>query len=335
MSKRRSLGLLTALTVVVIAVFGWLAYRQTTSPFKGYLEPEKFVTVNRGFSVSQIGAELQKAGVIRSGRLFGWYVRLRHPTASLKAGEYRFDRPLDLQQVVEKLIRGDIFFQRVTIPEGYCAEDIAKAFVSHGIGKLAGFREATRDISLIAKVDPQAQDLEGYLFPDTFLLARNTTEKEVVERMVQGFLRAWTPERQQRARALNMTPREVVTLASIIEKETGQPIERPLVSAVFHNRLKQNIKLGSDPTVVYGVKLVKEYDGVIHKSDLQLDSPYNTYLYAGLPPGPIASPGLASLDAALNPAEVDYLYFVSRNDGSHFFSVQYRDHMRAVQKYQR
>ena len=335
MSRWRTFNLLVLLALAAAAAAGWLIYKQATIPFKGYTEPEKFVSVNRGLSVPQIGAELQKAGVVRSGRLFAWYVRLRHPGASLKAGEYRFERPVTLPQVADKLIRGDIFFQRVTIPEGYCADDIANTFVSHGIGTPDRFREAMRNTSLISDLDREAQDLEGYLFPDTYLLPRNTSEQEVVKRMVAGFLHAWTPERQERARALNMTPREVITLASIIEKETGQATERPLVSAVFHNRLRQNIKLGSDPTVVYGVKRVKEYDGVIHQSDLKLDSPYNTYLYAGLPPGPIASPGLASLEAALNPAQVEYLYFVSRNDGSHFFSVQYAEHRRAVQKYQR
>ena len=153
--------------------------------------------------------------------------------------------------------------------------------------------------------------------------------------MIESFRQTWTPEHSRRARELQLSIREVVTLASLIEKETALDQERPLVSAVFHNRLQQNLKLACDPTVIYAVKQVKEFDGIIHQSDLDLDSPYNTYLYPGLPPGPIANPGLESIEAALYPAQVDYLYFVSTNDGSHYFSNNYRDHNRAVRQYQR
>ncbi len=328
---------LALLTLVVIAGLAGLffASRLVSAPYKGFSQSEVFVDIPKGTSVPEIGRILARAGVVSHPRLFGWYVRLSYPTASMKAGEYRFDRALSMRDVARKLTRGEVYVIKVTIPEGFNRTDIVDLLSESGIGTRENLLAATRDTKAIAKLDNRATDLEGYLFPDTYFFSRRVPEKEVVERMVSRFLRIWTHERQQKARELNMTPREVITLASLIEKETALPTERQLVSAVFHNRLRKNIPLGSDPTVIYSVKLVKEYDGVINQSDLKLDSPYNTYLYYGLPPGPIASPGLASIDAALEPAKVDYLYFVSRNDGSHLFTANYQDHLRGVRQYQR
>jgi UPF0755 protein len=187
----------------------------------------------------------------------------------------------------------------------------------------------------IADLDPEAQNLEGYLFPDTYYLTRGMNEVEIVQSMIDGFRSVWSKEYDVRSRELAMTVREIITLASLIEKEAALPHERDLVSAVFHNRLRLNMKLACDPTVIYAVKLTKPYDGVINQSDLELDSPYNTYLYAGLPPGPIANPGEKAIQSALYPADSNYLFFVSRNDGSHVFSSNYRDHSRAVQQFQR
>jgi len=327
-----------ALLAVVIAagLLGlFLASRLVSAPYKGYSGSEAFVDIPKGTSVPEIGRILARAGVVSHARVFAWYVRLSYPTSSMKAGEYRFDRASSMQDVAGKLARGDVYVIKVTVPEGFSRTDIVDLLVSSGIGTRDGLMAATRDTKAITQIDNRASDLEGYLFPDTYFFSRRVSEEEVVERMVSRFLGIWTPERQKKARELNMTPREVMTLASIVEKETALPTERPLVSAVFHNRLKKNIALGSDPTVIYSVKLVKNYDGVINQSDLKLDSPYNTYLYYGLPPGPIASPGLASIDAALDPAQVDYLYFVSRNDGSHLFTENYQDHLRGVRQYQR
>jgi len=338
MSHRgRALRVLALLSMMIVAGLGglFLASRLVTAPYKGFSGPEVFVDIPRGTSVPEIGRILHRAGVVSHPRLFGWYVRLAYPTSSLKAGEYRFDRASSMREVAGKLSRGEVYVIKVTVPEGFSRADIVGLLVENGIGTTDKLMAATRDTKLIAKLDSRATDLEGYLFPDTYFFSRRISEKEVVQRMVSRFLGAWTPERQKKAQELNMTLREVLTLASIVEKETALPAERPLVSAVFHNRLKKNIALGSDPTVIYSVKLVKEYDGVIHQSDLKLDSPYNTYIYYGLPPGPIASPGLASIEAALSPAEVNYLYFVSRNDGSHLFTENYQEHLRGVRQYQR
>lgn len=329
--------ILVLLTLVVIAGLAalFVASRLVSTPYKSFSGNEAFVDIPKGTSVPEIGRILGRAGVISHPRLFAWFVRLSYPTSSLKAGEYRFDRAVSMRDVARKLAQGEVYVIKVTIPEGFSRADIVDLLVRSGIGTTEGFLTATRDPGPIAKLDNRATDLEGYLFPDTYYLSRHVSEKEVVARMVSRFLRIWTPERQKKAQELNMMPREVVTLASIIEKETALPTERPLVSAVFHNRLRKNIPLGSDPTVIYSVKLVKNYDGNIHQSDLKLDSPYNTYLYYGLPPGPIASPGLASIDAALEPADVNYLYFVSKNDGSHLFTANYQDHLRGVRQYQR
>lgn len=304
-------------------------------PYRGYSDSEKFVMIPRAGKVSDVGRILESNGVVRSAFLFTSYFRVRHAFWLLKAGEYRFDRPMSMAAVASKVGRGEIYYHRVTIPEGFTLNEIASTFVRSGFGEKARFLDVTRRRQYIADLDSQAKNLEGYLFPNTYFLTRGTEEEEIIRMMVKNFRTIWTPERRKQAQQLNFTVPEIVTLASLIEKETAVAEERPLVSAVFHNRLRKNLRLACDPTVIYAVALVKPFDGVINQSDLKIDSPYNTYLYQGLPPGPIANPGVASIDAALRPAPVDYLYFVSRNDGSHTFSTSLSDHNRAVRLYQR
>ncbi len=311
----------------------WVRF-QLFHPYHGYDTSECLVLIPRGFTGSSIGRLLQSHGIIRSQSLFGTYVSFRYPT-SLKAGEYLFSQPLSLVEVADRLYQGEAHQYRVTVPEGEMMEEVLARFAQRGFGQSELFRKAGRRTGLLSDLDPLAANLEGYLFPDTYYVTQAMDEDQIVQAMVRTFRSKWTAKRRARAKALQMTTREVVTLASLIEKEARLAEERPLVSAVFHNRLDKKVKLACDPTVIYAVQLVKEYDGIIHRSDLQLDSPYNTYLYPGLPPGPIANPGLASIDAALYPASVGYLYFVSRNDGSHVFSTHYRDHSRAVRRYQR
>lgn len=312
----------------------WLHW-QIHQPYRGYGKEELLILVPRGRGVAQIARQLEAQGIISSATLFRWYVGFHYQPPSLKAGEYRFHEPLSLAEVARKLHEGRIFYHRVTVPEGLDMEETARIFVQAGFGELDSFQQVLQRGELIHDLDPEAANLEGYLFPETYFLTREMSEGEIVRTMLANFRHHWTEERRQRAQELNLSLRELVTLASLIEKETGLARERPLVSSVFHNRLKRNIPLACDPTVIYAIKQIKLFDGVIRRSDLQLDSPYNTYLYAGLPPGPIANPGLESLDAALHPAPSDYLYFVSRNDGSHVFSTNYREHQLAVQRYQR
>lgn len=304
-------------------------------PFKGYVEPEVLFEIPRGQGVSQVAARLEERGLILSAALFRAALWNRREPVTLKAGTYRFEQPLKLEEVIDKLARGDVAYRRVTIPEGYDLAQIMAAMVDSGLGTVAGFAEVMTRVEWIRDLDPDAPDLEGYLMPDTYHLPLDADEEALVRRMVTAFRDFWTAERQARARELGLTTREAVTLASLVEKETAVPAERELVSGVFHNRLRLGMRLGCDPTVIYAVRRVKEYDGIIHRSDLQLDSPYNTYIYPGLPPGPIANPGRAALDAALDPAETDYLFFVSRNDGTHLFSRTYDRHRQAVEQFQR
>lgn len=305
-----------------------------SEPHLGSTTGSRLLTVPFGASVRGIGRMLQEADVIRSGLVFAAYVRWSG-AYPLQAGEYLFENPASLTQVVQILREGRVRQYRITIPEGLTLDEIMDRFVQEGLGLRHELEPLAGRIDLLGGLDPEATDLEGYLFPDTYLFTRSDQELTLVSTLVTRFKEVWTPQRQKRAEDLDLTIREVITLASLIEKETALPAERALVSAVFHNRLRRNIKLDCDPTIIYAIRKTGDYDGVLHKSDLRLDSPYNTYLYAGLPPGPIANPGTASIDAALHPAPVRHLYFVSRNDGSHVFSTSYREHQRAVRRYQR
>ncbi len=326
------LGALVSLTTGFILL--WLLV-VICRPYQGYPDSHRIISIPSGQTTSQIAHNLEAEGVIQSSSLFQWYVCLGYTSSSLKAGEYRFHNSANLPGVVNKIQQGLVHHYKVTIREGMTVREIAEQLEQEGFGTAELYEKAIQQTASIADLDSVAEDLEGYLFPETYLVTRSMTESEIVSAMVRTFRRLWTAERSRRAREIDLSMREVITLASLIEKETGLARERPLVSAVFQNRLRRNVRLACDPTVIYAVKRVKEYDGVINQSDLNLDSPYNTYLYPGLPPGPISNPGMESIDAALYPADVNYLYFVSTNDGSHFFSSNYRNHRQAVRQYQR
>ncbi len=328
------LASIAGVCLIATTALSWL-WLNLNVPYRNYREEAVLFEVSKGRTVKGIGEDLESRGIIQSADLFWLYTRIKGKTRALKAGEYQFDHPVSLVEVVLKLDSGDVYYHRVTIPEGLDIVETAAVFVAAGFGSHSEFEAATRLVDLVARIDPKAENLEGYLFPDTYFLTRGTSALEVVRRMVTRFFEFWTEDLDKRAEELKMSPRQVVTLASLIEKEAAYVQERELVSAVFHNRLAKGMRLACDPTVIYAVKQIKEYDGVINRSDLELDSPYNTYLYPGLPPGPIASPGAESISAALNPVDTKYLYFVSKNDGSHVFSETYALHSRAVQKYQR
>jgi UPF0755 protein len=251
----------------------------------------------------------------------------------LQAGEYRFDRPMTAVEVVNKIARGDVYGQRITFPEGLTIREMAVLYESRGLGNAKDFIAAARNAALIQDLDPAATDLEGYLFPDTYTVGRKAVASQLIDSMVAGFRAAFPADAPQPGDQ-PLTTRQIVTLASLIEKETGKPEERPIVSAVYRNRLRIGMGMQADPTVVYALQKAGRYDGNIRKDDLSIDSPYNTYRYPGLPPGPIASAGKASLEAAFQPADVDYLYFVSRNDGSHVFATTLAEHNRNVQEFQ-
>lgn len=332
--KRALLALIVLCAVAALGAGAWV-YHSVQQPYKGYDAAEQFVEIPPGSGPATMGKRLADAGVVRGAAAFRIAVWTSGAGRRLQAGEYRFDAPLSAVQVVDKIRRGDVFIKPITFPEGLTLRQMSELYESRGFGTAIDFVHAARDTSLIDDLDPKAQNLEGYLFPETYSLRRGTTAKQLVAQMVAAFRKTLTAEVRQKAEARGWTVRELVTLASLVEKETAKPEERPLVAGVYVNRLKINMALYCDPTVIYALERVGRYTGNLTREDLKFDSPYNTYRYPGLPPGPIASPGRASLEAAASPADVPYLYFVSRNDGSHVFATTIDEHNRNVYEYQK
>jgi UPF0755 protein len=330
----RVLVALVALVIVAALAVGLWGYRLMARPFKGYPDAETYVEIAPGSSPQTMGRALANAGVVDGAIAFRIAVWLEGAGRRLQAGEYRFDAPLTPRAVVERIVRGDVFLRPVTFREGLTIRQMAAVFAERGFGSADEFIAAASKPGPVRALDPHAPDLEGYLFPDTYTLPRRTTADDLVARMVARFEKALTPETRQQAAARGLSVRALVTLASLVEKETAKGEERPLVAAVYANRLKIGMGMQCDPTVIYALERAGRYTGNLTRADLQFDSPYNTYRYAGLPPGPIAAPGQASLEAAANPAAVPYLYFVSRNDGSHAFASTLAEHNRNVLEFQ-
>ena len=326
--------LFVVIVISLAAGAGWYFYGGVDRPFKGYDAPEQFVEIPQGAGSAGIAKRLADAGVVQDVNSFRLALWLSGSARRLQAGEYRFDRPMSARQVAEKIARGEVYVRPITFPEGLTIKQMAALYESKGFGEASAFVEAAKNAALVSSIDPEAKDLEGYLFPDTYSLPRSATAEQLVGRMVASFLKALSQETIAMAAGRGLNVRELVTLASIVEKETGNTSERPLVAAVYSNRLKIGMGLQCDPTVIYALERAGRYDGNLTREDLQFDSPYNTYKYAGLPPGPIASPGRASLDAAANPPDAPYLYFVSKNDGSHAFAATLEEHNRNVHEYQ-
>jgi UPF0755 protein len=327
---------LIAVLLVILAcaaVAGWLSIG-ARAPYQGYSGAEQFVEIAPGVGTKAIGERLVAAGVLRDAMTYRIALWLSGNAKRLKAGEYRFDRPMTPAEVIGKLARGEVYVVNLTFPEGLTIAEMAKIFESHGFGPSSAFIAAAKDATPIHALDPEAKDLEGYLFPETYALPRRTDAVRLVRLMVDRFTHVFSPDLRQAAEARGLSVRQAVTLASIVEKETARPDERPVVAAVYTNRLRIGMGLQCDPTVIYALLRAGEYTGSLHHDDLSFDSRYNTYRYPGLPPGPIAAPGKSALEAAVHPADADFLYFVSRNDGSHEFARTLDDHNRNVQKYQ-
>jgi UPF0755 protein len=310
--------------LVVLAVLGFAAWLGWALFVPLAPAHETFVLLPPGLHTRQIARRLEASGVIRSRRallLLHYCQRSR----TLKAGEYRFDAPQNAVQVFGKLARGEIYTHTVVIPEGFNIFEVAQAVQQAGLGTADDFLAATRaEVGLVHGFDPQATSLEGYLFPDTYQFTRTQSMHDMVQVMVRRF------EQESRQIGLSENIHAVVTMASIVEKETAIDSERPLVAGVYYNRLQRHMLLAADPTVVYAALLNQRYRGAIYQSDLQFDSAYNTYKHAGLPPGPVANPGIASLKAAMNPGRSDYLYFVADGQGGHRFTSSYEEHTRNV-----
>lgn len=287
--------------------------------------------IETGTSVKRIASALQEKGVIADARVFEYALRLTGRAGAIQAGEYEFGQGLALAEVMEVLLGGEVKFYTFTIPEGYNLQQITKVLVGDKKIMTQGqFEELIRRVDLLEGV-AEAQDLEGFLFPDTYRYDRGTTPEQIVTRMVKNFFERVDEERLAKAKAAGFSVYQWVTFASLVEKETGLATERPEIAGVFHNRLNSGMLLQTDPAVIYGIP---NFNGNLTTADLARDTPYNTYVRPGLPHGPIASVGLASLDAVLNPAQTSSLYFVAKGDGSHYFSKTLEQHNRAVRYYQ-
>jgi UPF0755 protein len=303
-------------------------FARTPAGFTGI--DEKFL-VSPGKSFSSIAKDLHTAGLVRSRIKFRILSRITGADRKIMAGEYLLSAALTPDRILEKLVSGDVILYRLTIPEGFSVAQIAAILEGSGWGSQKEFFSFALNPAFVENLNIGTADLEGYLFPDTYLFPKNTSPGKIIGAMTGRFKSVFSEQWEKRAKDLGFTVHQIVTLASIIEKETGDPKERPLISSVFHNRLRQGMRLETDPTVIYGIK---DFNGNLTREHLKTPSPYNTYLNYGLPPGPISNPGCKSLEAALYPADSDFLYFVSRKDGTHHFSSNLNDHLRAVRKYQ-
>jgi len=319
------LGTLLLLALIAAGIAGYAIY----APFGP--QTETFVDIAPGTGTPAIAAKLQAGGVIRSR--YGFDLLHLAKRGTLKAGEYRFDHAAPMTEVYDRIVRGDVYTVTLKIPEGYNIFDIAQAVADAGLGSRDAFLAAERQhTELIAWLPPTGKlpdSLEGYLFPDTYSFTRHATPVQILSAMVRRFRRAGAEL------GLSSNIRQTVIMASLIEKEVNQDTERPLVAGVFTNRLAQGMPLATDPTVIYAALLDGRWRGTIYASDLQADSPYNTYRHTGLPPGPICNPGMASLRAAMNPAKTDYLYFVSDATGHSRFSTDLKEHAKQVDAYRK
>jgi UPF0755 protein len=327
--------------VAVLACGGWLgwALTQPVTP-----SGQTFVLLHPGYSTRRIATELQSAGVIRSADAFVVWHYLHHKR-SLKAGEYLFDTSATAVDVHRRLVRGDVYFHTVVIPEGFNMFDIAQAVQNAGLGSSEEFlKVATSDTALIADLAPDAKTLEGFLFPNTYEFTRMQSMEEIAGAMVKQFRQVakeiglitdakMTDVKDSDAQRDDV--QQTVILASIIEKETAAPEERPLVASVYYNRMARHGLLQADPSVIYAELLQGSYTGALHHADMQFNSAYNTYTHPGLPPGPIGNPGKTSLEAAMHPAETDYLYFVSNGNGHHRFARNLEEHNKNVAAYRK
>jgi len=334
----RKVLLVVGILVALGAIGAVMAVNELTerleSPYQSYSAPEVLVEIKPGNSTQTIARGLATAGVVRDDWTFRLAIWRSGRDRALQAGEYHFDRPLSAMQVVHKIATGQVYLRSITFPEGLIISEMAQIFEAEGFGTVDEFLAAAGRVELIAELDSQATNLEGYLFPETYSLPQDATANDLVEAMVTQFRQVFSVIMREATSDRKLSVREIVTLASLIQKETGNSDEHGLVSAVYNNRLRIGMPLQCDPTVIYALQLAGLYDGNLNRRSLDFDSPYNTYRYKGLPPGPIASAGRAVLDAAVRPADVSYLYFVSRNDGSHAFANTLREHNRNVREYQ-
>jgi UPF0755 protein len=321
------LGLLAAALVLTLAVYLFQSLEHPRVP-EGASEATLFFPF--GTSTSEIFRKLAEEGVISHPWIAEAYYLIARSAVPLQAGEYRFTRPTALSLVVDRMNRGDVVKHTIVVPEGLTAEETSELFWSRGISRPQAFRNAVKNPQLIASIARGEPDLEGFLFPDTYVVTRSTSARQIVETMLVNFRKHFTPELREHARAAGLTVREAVTLASIVQEETSLAREAPIVAGVYWNRLRRGMRLQADPTVAYALRFDGRWTGTLYRSDYGYESPYNTYLHDGLPPGPICNPGLAALKAAASPARTDFLYFVADHSGGHTFSRTFEEHRDAI-----
>ena len=320
---------LASLAILATPVVVLLLYIQIAVPLK--LSAPVQIKVPAGSALSKVAIDLEQQGVVRNALVIKLLARWQQQGGQIQAGNYRFSDPSTPGEILNRLIAGDVEKVSLTIPEGFTLAQIIERIVTKNFGEKSTLNALLGDVDFIHSLGIEADSLEGYLFPETYLFAPGINEKSLLKMMVRELQRHLNNELQQQAKAQGLSLHQWLTLASIIEKETGIVAEMPLISSVFHNRLKRNIPLQTDPTVIYGIK---NFDGNITRKHLTTKTPYNTYMMRGLPTGPIASPGLAAIKAAVNPTESKLLYFVARGDGGHQFSKTLKEHNAAVRKYQ-
>ncbi len=314
----------------ICLIFLWNVMHFAETPYNLSGKNQTF-TINRGENLLTISDNLLHEKLTGSSTMFRLMTRFKKKAEKLQAGEYVLSAAMPPEEILNIFVSGKVKLYKIVIPEGLNIKETAAVVEKAGFGSKQNFIMLAKDKNFAESLGIKSDSLEGYLFPETYFFPKNTSEKKIIIQMVKEFNRVFTLKWRKRAKALGFSVHDIVTLASIIEKETGNAGERPVVSSVFHNRLKRNIPLESDPTVIYGIK---NFNGNITKKDLNTKTPYNTYRIRGLPPGPIANPGKLSIKAALFPADTDYLFFVSKNDSTHKFSKTIREHNRAVRKYQ-
>jgi UPF0755 protein len=330
MSRRTLIFFMVA--TLAMAMLVWLFARKAFQPYKGY-QQTVVVRIPQHMTVDETAEILRQQRVIANAWLFKMYYRLAFPGETLKSGDYLFDRPLTIKQVLEKLIIGKAVLYKITFKEGMTVREIADSLNESHMLSADSFRRAAKNVKLIDDLDPEALDLEGYLFPDTYAIQKGVSGDELVMLMVNRFRESFTNTWRWRALDMHLSIRAVITLASLIEKESANRNEKFLISSVFHNRLRKKMLLDCDPTIIYALKKYDLYRGKLGWSELKFDSPYNTRLHHGLPPGPICNPGSTSIEAALYPENTDYLFFVAKDAQSHYFSETLKEHNRAVHEF--
>jgi UPF0755 protein len=327
---KSAIAFIFALAVTAI----WVSL-ELKSPYYGAPSEETFVSIPKGAGTKEVARLLTDQGILHASLPFRLYLRYSHQERRIQAGEYKFSERETPVQIARRLIRGDIYFRTITIPEGLTAKETIALLAKKGLGDLKELEQALQRTDWIKDLDSSAQNLEGYLFPETYRFGRKDNSETILKAMIAQFRTKIEPILKNSPLPSGWSVAQLVTLASLIEKEVKIDQERPLVASALMNRLKNKMPLGCDATIIYAMKLADTYKGRLGKKDLQMESPYNSYLHRNLPPGPICSPGENSIRAALQPAHTDYFYYVSRNDGTHQFSKDLRSHSLAVYKYQK